>query len=576
MTILASIAVSLAGRGPARRFDAAARDPVEAQRRKLIEIMQRNRDTEYGRKHGFGSVASLAEFAAAAPITVYEDIAADMERVARGAKNVFTAEDPMMFARTSGTTGKAKLIPVTKTCQGRDHRDQMRTWLWHAQREHRGMMRGQVMSLVSPAVEGHTEAGIPYGSTSGHIYKNFPRIIRSSYVVPYPVFDIEDYDAKYYVLMRMGLAADVTFLCTANPSSILRLCEVANEQVEPLLRDIADGTLQADLEVPAEIRAAVTAGLRPRPELARRLDEAHGKRDGRLMPIDYWPNLRLIACWKGGTVASYLDSLSDWFAAEGRESPPVRDWGYLSSEARGSIPLRDDGSGGVLTIATNVYEFVAAEEVDAAPEDRQRWRCLGVGELEEGKDYYILITTTGGLYRYHIDDVVAVVGRHHEAPLIEFKRKGRDVTSITGEKVSANQVIMAVAAAAKESGVRVDHFKAEADVKAANYLFKVESAAGIPEGKRTAFLDTLDGALSKLNVEYAGKRKSQRLNAPVLQLMKPGWYARGMRAQTKQGKRQFQWKATVLELRPEPEADDRAGERPLAEVGVAPARDQDP
>lgn len=129
----------------------------------------------------------------------------------------------------------------------------MRTWLYRAQRDHPGMMRGKVLSLVSPAVEGHTETGIPFGSTSGHIYKNMPRLIRRSYAIPYEVFDIDDCDAKYYALMRLGLAADVTFLCTANPSSIVKLCAVADEQADRLLQDIADGTLRRDLEMPASI-----------------------------------------------------------------------------------------------------------------------------------------------------------------------------------------------------------------------------------------------------------------------------------------------------------------------------------
>jgi len=568
MTFLASLAVSWAGRGPARRFEAATRDPVEAQRRKLLEILGRNRHTEYGLAHGFAAVRTLQDYARAAPVTVYQDIAADMDRVAAGAKNVFTAEDPVMFARTSGTTGKPKLVPVTPTCRGRDHRDQMRTWLAHAQRAHPGMMRGQTMSLVSPAVEGHTEAGIPFGSTTGHIYKNMPRLVRGSYVVPYPVFDIEDYDAKYYVLMRLGLAAEVTFLCTANPSSIVRLCEVADENADALLRDLADGTLRSDLDLEPTIRSAVASRLRRRPDLARRLEHARSRRDGRLLPADYWPHLRLIGCWKGGTVSTYVDKFPQWFATDDRPMPPVRDWGYLSSEARASIPLSDEGCGGVLAVATNVYEFVDAELVDAAPDDPARWHVLGAGDLEQGRDYYILLTTTGGLYRYHIDDVIAVVGRHQATPVIEFKRKGRDVTSITGEKVSVDQVIMAVNAAAKATGVRVDHFKAEADVEAAHYVFQVESA-GLPESKRTALLEALDRELAARNVEYDGKRKSQRLGAPVLQLMRPGWYERSKRAQVERGKRQFQWKAAVLELRAQ---QPEGAETPLAEVALDSAR----
>lgn len=566
MTLLASIAISVAGRAPSRRFDQATRAPEEAQRNKLLAILRRNQDTEFGREHRFAALHSLADYAAAVPVNTYENLAERIERMARGEKNVLTAEDPVMFARTSGTTGKPKLVPITKTCQGRDHQDQTRTWLYHAKRDHPTLLRGLSLSLVSPAVEGHTEAGIPYGSTSGHIYQNFPGLIQRSYAIPYEVFEIDDYDAKYYVLMRLGLCSDVTFLCTANPSSIVKLCEVAEENAEALLKDITDGTLRQDLEMPDKVRELVQARLRPEPEIARKLGRVRQRRDGRLLPADYWPNLALIGCWKGGTVSSYVDRFPEWFSPDGAQPMAVRDWGYLSSEARGSIPLTDEGSGGVLAVRTNVYEFVDAAEVDAAPESRQSWNFLGTGELEVGKDYYIFITTTGGLYRYHIDDVVGVESLYHETPVIVFKRKGRDVTSITGEKVSANQVLQAVAAAGKETGVQIDHFKVEADPEAAAYVFKVESAKDIPEGKRKPLLESLERNLCELNLEYAGKRKSQRLNPATLHVMKPGWYDKEKRSQVKQGLRQFQWKPNVLSMRePVGQEQKTGGNKPAEE-----------
>ena len=89
----------------ARRFDAAARRAAATQRSLLTSLMDRNADTEYGRRYGFGSIKTVEDYRRAVPVITYEDIAADMTRVTEGARNVFTAEDPIMFARTSGTTG---------------------------------------------------------------------------------------------------------------------------------------------------------------------------------------------------------------------------------------------------------------------------------------------------------------------------------------------------------------------------------------------------------------------------------------------------------------------------------------
>jgi len=545
MSILRSILLAGLGRAAARRFEAATRDPVGAQRRKLLEITARNRETEYGREFGFGEVKSLEDWQRLVPVVSYEDIQERVERVTRGEKNVLTSEDPVMFARTSGTTGDAKYIPVTPTCWGRDHADQMRTWLYWARREHRSLYR-KVMTLVSPAVEGHTPSGIPYGSTSGHMYKNLPAIIRGAYAIPYDLFEIENYEAKYYALMRLGIAADVSFLCTANPSSIVKMCELADKHADALLRDVADGTLSRDVKIEPRIRAVIESRCRPERSRARDLEAARRRRGGKLLPADYWKHLALIGCWKGGTVGSYIEQFPDWFHPDGEQPVPVRDWGYLSSEARGSIPLSDEGSAGPLSIATNVYEFVEAEELEQNPDNREGWTFHGVDSLEVGKEYYIFITTTGGLYRYDINDVIQVVGEYHRTPTIVFQRKGRGMTSITGEKMSVNQVIQAVETASHELGIQVTHFKAEADLKDRRYIFKVEEPPEMQAGQGRRLLGALEGKLKELNLEYDGKRRSLRLNPPILHLMQSGWYDWRKKRRAAGGKRAFQAKTVLL------------------------------
>ncbi|MAG57181.1 MAG: hypothetical protein CMJ83_12885 [Planctomycetes bacterium] len=546
MGFLASTLIKTLGRASSKRFEAATLNARATQDAKLEEIVRTNEGTEYGKEYAFRAVKSLKDWQTAVPVITYEDIQERVERITRGEQNILTAEDPVMFARTSGTTGDAKYVPVTPTCQGRDHKDQMRTWFHHAAKKHPRIFSGKVVSLVSPAIEGRAPSGVPFGSTSGHIYKNMPGLVRSTYLVPYDVFELEDYEAKYYIIMRLGLGAPVTFVATANPSSIVKMCEMANENSDQLLKDLHDGTLKTDLELSPSLRAQIEARMRPDPATARRLGKARERRAGMLLPADYWPQLDLIGCWKAGTVGSYLDKFPGWFDPEGRRPMPVRDWGYLSSEARGSIPLSDDGSGGVLTLATNVYEFVEVDDLESDPENRKAWNFLAVDEVEVGKEYYIFFTTTGGLYRYDINDVVEVVGHYNTAPEIIFRRKGRGMTSITGEKVSVNQVIAAFEQTAKEMHVVLDHFKAEADLDRARYVFMVEAAKGIAPDRRQTFLKSLDQKLSGLNLEYEAKRKSLRLNPPVLHTMRTGWYDAEKKRLIASGKRLFQAKTVLL------------------------------
>src|ERR687891_245567 len=249
MSILFQALIAIAGGAAARRFEAAASDPIGAQHKKLLAIVEKNQGTEYGKQYGFANVKTLKDWQKAVPIVDYEDMRERVDRMTRGEKNVLTAESPVMFAKTSGTTGQAKYIPVTPTCQGRDHADQLRAWLHYAHKDHPGMFRGKVFSLVSPAVEGYTHCGIPYGSTSGVVYRDMPWAVKSTYAVPYAVFEIEDYEAKYYCLMRIGIANEISCVATANPSSVVKMCEMADTDADALLPDLADGTLRPDLNI---------------------------------------------------------------------------------------------------------------------------------------------------------------------------------------------------------------------------------------------------------------------------------------------------------------------------------------
>jgi len=530
----------------AQRFEAATKDPVRIQTDKILSIIQKNADTDYGRRYGFAAIKTIKDFQKQVPIISYEDIKADMERLVAGEKRVFTAEDPVMFAQTSGTTGDPKYVPVTPTCQGREHSDQMRTWTYHAQKAHPDIWENKVVSLVSPAVEGHTPSGLAYGSTSGFMYKNMPGIIRRSYSIPYEVFEIEDYGAKYYTIMRISLEHDVRFLATANPSSIIKMCEKASEFSEDIIKDINDGTLAKAFNIEPHIRKVLEKKFRSNPNRSRELADARKHRDGVLKPADYWPSLSLIGCWKGGTVGHYLEKFPTWFDPDGKRKIPVRDWGYLSSEARGSIPLSDDGSKGVLTIATNFFEFVEVEEVEGQRDDPSKWNFLTAGEIEQNRDYYIFITTTGGLYRYDINDVIRVEGVYNQAPEIIFLRKGRGMTNITGEKLSVNQIIDAIQNVSTESGATPDHFKAEADMGNSRYIFRVEFTTAIDPDTQKNFLLGLDRHLKAINIEYKAKRDSQRLKAPILHVMKEGWYERERKKQVEGGMRAFQAKTQLL------------------------------
>jgi GH3 auxin-responsive promoter len=556
---LASILIALKSGFAARSFKKSLKDAAGTQERLLLSILRRNRNTEYGKAHGFSTLNSLKDYQGNVPIVDYENIRERIDRMTRGETNILTAETPILFAQTSGTTGNPKYIPVTPTCRKGGVTP---TWLHFARRDHPEMFAGKIITIVSPAVEGYTPSGIPFGSTSGMVIRELPGIVQSAYAVPYGVYEVDDYEAKYYSLLRFGLAENVTMLGTANPSSIVKLAEMADRLADSLIRDIRHGTLTEEVQIETNLRRQLAPKLRADPERASELEAMRARRGGRLLPADYWPAMALIGCWKGGTVSSYIDRFSEWYDPDGKGMPAIRDMGYLASEARMSVPITDYGAGGVLTLHINVFEFVLAEEIDEHPGDPDLWKFLGVADVETGKEYYIFITTTGGLYRYDMNDVVEIAGHAKTAPIVVFRRKGRGVTNLTGEKLSVNQLIDAVSRASLETGLDAPHFKAEPDGENSRYVFKIEFSELPSTESAMAFLKCLDSTLSELNLEWKGKRGSGRLRHPTLHVMHPGWYERAKQKLVAAGKRLFQAKTIILDAKAsyQPEPDETAME----------------
>jgi hypothetical protein len=68
MSSITRLLMKMIGRAAARRFDQAARDPVAAQQRKLAAIIQRNRETEYGRQYDFAAIRTLEDYREAVPV----------------------------------------------------------------------------------------------------------------------------------------------------------------------------------------------------------------------------------------------------------------------------------------------------------------------------------------------------------------------------------------------------------------------------------------------------------------------------------------------------------------------------
>src|SRR5215467_12050850 len=164
-------------------FDRAAERPDRTQAVALRALLDHNAHTAFGRAHGFHAIRTAAEFRAAVPLRDYEGFRPYVDRIVAGEPAVLTAEPVAAFATTSGTTGLPKLVPVPASWLAR-MAALVRLWMLRAYRDHPALLDGGLLTVVSPAVEGHTPGGSPCGAMSGLLQRRLPAPIQAAQAVP--------------------------------------------------------------------------------------------------------------------------------------------------------------------------------------------------------------------------------------------------------------------------------------------------------------------------------------------------------------------------------------------------------
>jgi hypothetical protein len=500
---------------PVRRrlnaFERATHAPQAVQHAVLERILRGHVDSAFGRDHHFADINDVASFRKQVPVAGYEYVEPYIQRVVAGEWNALLDSPKIhMFAMTSGTTAARKLIPVTDSYLA-DYRRGWNIWGLKTYRDHPEVRLRPIVQLSGDWQESFTPAGVPCGAVTGLTARTQHPLVRWIYCVPGCVGKVKDAAAKYYVALRLSLPRKVALIIAANPSTLVNMARAGDQEKEALIRDLYDGTLSDRLDIPPDVLTALAPRLQKRyPERARELEEII-KRTGTLYPKDYWPRDCVIGNWMGGSVGAYLRHYPRYYGAT-----PVRDVGLIASEGRMTIPMADGTPSGVLDITSHYFEFIPQEEA-GGPHPT----VLAAHELQEGRTYYILLTTSYGLYRYNISDVVRCTGFHNATPLVEFLSKGAHFANLTGEKVSEHHVTGAMADVLRELDLTLTAYSVapvwDDDLPYYGLFVERSDVANREQGARLA--QALERRLAELNVEYASKRDSQRLGPMRLQLM---------------------------------------------------------
>ena len=523
-----------------------SRKPLHTAEKTLRDILTISRDTVYGKEHHFERIlsATTAEdlfrlYRLYVPVNEsFETLRPYVERHKHGEENILFPGHPDMYATTSGTTSEPKWIPMTHKYLKDVYGRMSHIWTWNFVKHRSRIFGGHIFTTVGKECEGYAPDGTLYGSVSGVLVRDIPPIIKKHYTAPASVMSIPDYGARNYVLMRLAMQhRDVTLWATANPSTILELLRVMNENIEEMIRDIEQGTICEDFDIPFDIRAELDAYISPNPKRAAELRKILAD-TGHMYPKDFWPWLQYLSTWKCGNTKIYMDKYMDQF---NWDKTFYQELGYIATECRFGFSL-DETNESVLFPQFHYYEFVEEKELDSP-----RKHFLQINELEVGKRYCAYVTTYSGLFRYNMNDLVEVGGKYYNTPTVHMVSKVNGIVSMTGEKLYEPQFMNAVHQAEEETGIKTKFFVGFADIEGSKYHFYYEfENEKMTQEQADAFTKVVDEKLQHINVEYESKRQSFRLHAPEAHILLSNAYARFKAACLKDGFRDGQFKFNLL------------------------------
>ena len=494
------------------KLKSVSRNPRRTSEQTLRGILNYAKDTVYGREHHFAEILAAKDdkelyalYQQYVPAQEYEALRPYVERHKNGEANVLFPGKPIMYATTSGTTKEPKWVPITDVYLNSVYGKMTKVWLFNFIKNRPKVFTGKIVSIVGKVIEGYAPDGTVFGSVSGVTQRDCPKFVKKLYASPADVFSITDYNARYYAIMRMGIERNITLIVTVNSSTIVEMQNNVNEFYDQYVDDIEHGTLNKDLNISPEIRAAIRPYLKPNPERAAEL-RALKQKYGTVLPKHYWPNLQILNTWKCGNTKVYVYKFEHSFP----EQMLHQEFGYFSSECRFGLVL-DDTNNTVLFPHFHYYEFIEEHDLE-----NEHPHFLQLHELEQGKRYCPFVTTYAGLYRYNMNDLVEVGPNFVNTPTVHMIQKVNGIVTMTGEKLHERQFIEAVHAAEKELQMPVKFFVGFADLSISAYHFYYEfENLATTQQQAELFTQKVDQVLQQSNIEYKAKRESFRVKDPV-------------------------------------------------------------
>lgn len=477
---LLSPAISRLARFRHWRIEQWITDPIATQREVLQDLVTHGQYSEFGRKYGFTSLFNIRKFKASVPIHEYDDLKPYIERLMQGEQHLLWNTPVNWFAKSSGTTSdKSKFIPITQEsledCHYQAAKDVLTLYYNYHNESH--LLTGKGLVIGGSHQISKINEEVNYGDLSAVLLQNTP--IWANWI--------------------------------RTPELSIALMDEWEEKIEKLAQSTIPETVTSISGVPTWTLV-----------LIKRILEITGKQTLK----EVWPDLELYI-HGGVSFTPYREQFKKLIG---------EDCTYLEmyNASEGFFAAQDDPNEEGMLLFLNhgiFYEFMPVEEYG-----KKDPLTVGLDKVEMGKNYALVISTNGGLWRYLVGDTVQFTSLNP----FRIKVSGRlkQYINAFGEEIIADNSDKAITMAAEKTGLVVKDYTAapvyfgDHSKGAHEWLIEFEEHPASTD----AFAYELDCALKSLNSDYEAKRyKDMALTLPQVHAVPAGLFNQWLKSKGKLG-----------------------------------------
>jgi len=424
------------------------------QRDVLRRLIDRAKDTEYGRNHAFSAMKGYDDFIRHTPVNTYEELKESIDRMRHGETDILWPGRVKWYAKSSGTTNdKSKFIPVSQ--EGLQH--------------------------IHYAGGYDTVALYLRNNPQSRLFDGRALILGGSHAPNYN--------------LRHSLVGDLSAILIENINPLVNMLRVPKKQTALL----SDFEVKRD-RIAREAMSKNVTNISGVPSWMLSVLTRMMEITGKTHLEEVWPNIEVF--FHGGVAFTPYRSQYEQLITS-----PRMHYMETYNASEGFFGLQDDPSDKAMLLMIDYDVFYEFIPVDNSEQHAQTpGEPIPLWAVETGKNYAMLITTSCGLWRYEIGDTVQFTSTRPYKFIITGRTK--HFINAFGEELIVDNAEQGLAYACQQTGAEVLEYTAAPvfmDNKAkCRHQWLIEFAK--PPADMQQFAALLDKRLQEVNSDYEAKR----------------------------------------------------------------------